>query len=190
MAGEEDIEIVSETSKEAMDKTVESYRLALLKVRTGRASTALLDGLMVEYFDTPTPLKQLAALSVPDPRMIVVSPFDKSVIGNIEKVIQTSNLGLTPSNDGKVIRISIPPLTEERRKDLVKQVRKMAEEHRVGVREGRRDGLGMLKELKKDGTLGKDDHHRADKMIQDVTNAYIQKIDDMTAKKEEEVLEV
>jgi ribosome recycling factor len=190
MAGEEEIEIVIETAKEAMDKTVESHRLALLKVRTGRASTALLDGLMIDYFDTPTPLKQLAALSIPDPRMIVISPFDKSAMGNIEKAIQTSNLGLTPSNDGKVIRISIPPLTEERRKDLVKQVRKMAEEHRVGVREGRRDALAMLKDLEKDGTLGKDDHHRGDKMVQDITDGYIKKIDEMTTKKEEEVLEV
>ena len=190
MAGEEEIQMVLDEAREAMNKTVESYRVQLIKVRTGRASTTLLDGLTVDYFDTPTPLKQLAAMSVPDPRMIVVSPFDKSVIGNIEKAIQQANLGLTPSNDGKVIRISIPALTEERRKDLVRQVKKMAEDHRVGIRDARRDAMGMLKDFESDGTLGKDDHHRADKMVQDVTNEFVGKIDEMTTQKEQEVLEV
>jgi ribosome recycling factor len=190
MAGEEEIELVMDEGREAMNKTVESYRRDLLRVRTGRASTALLDGLMVDYFDAPTPIKQLASLSVPDPRMIVISPFDKSSLANIEKAIQASNLGLTPSNDGKLVRISIPPLTEERRKDLVKQVRKTAEDHRVGVRDARRDALSMLKDLESDGTLPKDDHHRADKMVQDLTDEYVKKIDELTAQKEKEVLEV
>jgi ribosome recycling factor len=190
MAAEEEIELVLDEAREAMNKTLENFRRELMKTRTGRASTSLLDGLMVDYFDTPTPLKQIASLSVPDPRMIVISPFDKSALGNIEKAIQASNLGLTPGNDGKLIRISIPPLTEERRKDLVKQVRKTAEDHRVGVREGRRDSLSMLKDLESDGTLPKDDHHRADKMVQDVTDEFVRKIDDMTAQKEKEVLEV
>jgi ribosome recycling factor len=190
MAGEEEIELVLGEGREAMTKTVDNYKHGLMKVRTGRASTALLDGIMVDYFETPTALKQLASLSVPDPRMIVVSPFDKSSMSDIEKAIHGANLGLTPSNDGKVIRISIPPLTEERRKDLVKQVRKTAEEHRVGVREGRRDSLSILKDLESDGTLPKDDRHRAEKMVQDMTDEFVKKIDELTAQKEKEVLEV
>jgi ribosome recycling factor len=145
---------------------------------------------VVDYFDTPTPIKQLATLSVPDARMIVVSPFDKSSIGAIERAIQGANLGVTPTNDGKVIRIAIPPLTEERRKDLVRQVRKFAEDHRVGVREGRRDALAMLKDLEADGTLPKDDRHRAEKAVQDLTDEFVKKIDELTAQKEKEVLEV
>lgn len=190
MAGEEEVGLVLEEGREAMGKTLENFKRELLKVRTGRASTTLLDSITVDYFDTPTPLKQLASLSVPDPRMIVVSPFDKSAIGDIERAIQSANLGVTPSNDGKIIRISIPPLTEERRKDLVKQVRKTAEEHRVGVREGRRDSLAMLKDLESDGTLPKDDRHRAEKSVQDLTDEFVKKIDELCTQKEEEVLEV
>ncbi|MBW2229702.1 MAG: ribosome recycling factor [Deltaproteobacteria bacterium] len=190
MAGEEENELVLEEANEAMSKTLDNFKRELLKVRTGRASTALLDGIMIDYFDAPTPLKQLAGLSVPDPRMIVVSPFDKSVTGDIERAIQSANLGLTPSNDGKVIRIAIPALTEERRKDLVKQVRKMAEDHRIGVREGRRDALSMLKDLEKDGSLPSDDRHRGEKAVQDLTDDFSKKIDELTAQKEKEVLEV
>jgi len=190
MAAEEEVGLVLESGREAMEKTLDSFKRDMMRVRTGRASTTLLDGVVVDYFDAPTPLKQLASLSVPDPRMIVVSPFDKSSIGAIERAIQGANLGVTPSNDGKVIRIAIPPLTEERRKDLVRQVRKMAEEHRVGVREGRRDALAMLKDLEGDGTLPQDDRHRAEKSVQDLTDEFIKKIDELTAQKEKEVLEV
>jgi ribosome recycling factor len=190
MAGEEEVELVLGEGRETMEKTIETYRRELLKVRTGRASTALLDGVSVDYFETPTPLKQLASLSVPDPRMIVVSPFDKSIIANVEKAIQGANLGLTPSNDGKVIRISIPPLSEERRKELVRQVRKSAEDYRVSVREGRREALSLLKDLEKDGSLPKDDCHRAEKNVQELTDEYVKRIDDLTAQKEKEVLEV
>ena len=190
MAGEEEVELVLSEGRDAMEKTIETYKRELLKVRTGRASTALLDGISVDYFDTPTPLKQLASLSVPDPRMIVVSPFDKSSIGNIERAIQAANLGLTPSNDGKVVRIAIPPLTEERRKELVKQVRKNAEDYRVGVRESRREALSLLKDLEKEGTLPKDDCRRAEKNVQELTDEYVKRIDDLTGQKEKEVLEV
>ena len=190
MAGEEEVGLVLDEAREAMDKTIDRYKRELLKVRTGRANPALLDGLMVDYFDTPTPLKQLASLSVPDPRMIVISPFDKTIITNIEKAIQTSDMGVTPTNDGKVVRISIPPLTEERRKQLVKQVKKTAEEHRVSIREARRDALGMLKDLEGDGTLPKDDRHRAEKSVQDLTDEYVGKVDELTGAKETEVLEV
>ncbi|MGH0035359.1 MAG: ribosome recycling factor [Myxococcota bacterium] len=189
MADESDVAVVLEAAKEAMEKSHASLRRDYTKVRTGRASTALLDGLQVDYYGTQTPLNQLANLTVPDPRMIVISPYDKGAMAAIERAIQTSDLGLTPSNDGKVVRISIPPLTEERRKELVKQVRKLAEDHKVGVREGRRDALSMLKDLQSDG-LSEDDRRRAEKQVQDVTDDFVKKIDELSAQKEKEVLEV
>jgi ribosome recycling factor len=189
MADEEDVEAVIAEGRESMDKAIERFSKELTRVRTGRASASLLDGITVDYFGTPTALNQLATVSVPDPRMIVISPFDKTGITGIEKAILQSDLGLTPGNDGKVIRIQIPPLTEERRKQLVKQVRKVAEEHRIRVREGRRDALSLLKDLEDDG-LSKDDRHRAEKKVQDVTDSYVAKIDELTAQKEKDVLEV
>ena len=189
MAEEEDVNEVIDDARASMEKGLERFRKELLKVRTGRASTNLLDGVNVDYFGTPTPLNQLATLSVPDPRMIVISPFDKSAISSIEKAIQRSDLGLTPSNDGKVIRIQIPPLTEERRKHLVKQVRKIAEEHRIRIRDARRDSIALLKDLE-EGGLSQDDRHRAEKRVQEVTDEFIKKIDDLTAQKEKDVLEV
>lgn len=189
MADEADVNVLFEEARDAMDKAIEHFRKELKKVRTGRASTSLLDGLNAEYFGTSTPLNQLATLAAPDPRMIVISPFDKSAISAIEKAIHASDLGVSPSNDGKVIRLSIPPLTEERRKNLVKQVKKIAEEHKVRVRDARRDALAMLKDLEDDG-LSKDDRHRAEKKIQDLTDDHAKKIDELTAQKEKEVLEV
>jgi len=189
MADDEDVNAAIDEGRASMDKALQRFRKELTKVRTGRASTSLLDGISVDYFDTPTPLNQLAALSVPDPRMIVVSPFDKSAISSIEKTIHASDLGLTPSNDGKVIRIQIPPLTEERRKLPVKQVRKIAEDHRIRVRDARRDSIGLLKDLEDDG-LSKDDRHRAEKKVQEVTDSFVKKIDELTALKEKDVLEV
>jgi len=189
MADEEDVNAAIDEGRASMDKALQRFRKELTKVRTGRASTSLLDGISVDYFDTLTPLNQLATLSVPDPRMIVISPFDKTVIPQLEKAIQRSDLGLTPSNDGKVIRIQIPPLTEERRKQLVKQVRKIAEEHRIRVRDARRDSLSLLKDLEDDG-LSKDDRHRAEKKVQEVTDEFIKKLDELTGQKEKDVLEV
>ena len=189
MAEDDDIAAVIDEGRESMNKAIERFGKDLTKIRTGRASTSILDGINVDYFDTPTPLNQLATLSVPDPRMIVVSPFDKSAIPSIEKTIHASGLGLTPNNDGKVIRIQIPPLTEERRKVLVKQVRKIAEEHRIRVRDSRRDCLSLLKDLEDDG-LSKDDRHRAEKKVQDLTDEFVKKIDNQTAQKEKDVLEV
>ncbi len=189
MADEEDVNAAIDEGRASMDKALQRFRKELTKVRTGRASTSLLDGISVDYFDTLTPLNQLATLSVPDPRMIVISPFDKTVIPQLEKAIQRSDLGLTPSNDGKVIRIQIPPLTEERRKQLVKQVRKIAEEHRIRVRDARRDSLSLLKNLEDDG-LSKDDRHRAEKKVQEVTDGFIKKLDELTGQKEKDVLEV
>ncbi len=185
-----DAELVLEEAQDAMGKSLRSLRAELQKVRTGRASTALLDGIQVAYYGAATPLNQLANLSIPDPRLIVISPFDKSVIGDIEKAIHSSDLGLTPSNDGKVVRISIPPLTEERRKDLVKQVQRSAEDHKVGVREARRDALSMLKDLESEGSLPADDKRREEKKIQTLTDDFVAKIDQLKGQKEEEILQV
>ena len=189
MADEENVRAAIDEGRDSMEKTLERFGKELTRIRTGRASTSILDGITVDYFNTPTPLNQLATLSVPDPRMIVVSPFDKSAISAIEKTIHASDLGLSPNNDGKVIRLQIPPLTEERRKTLVKQVRKVAEEHRIRVRDGRRDALSLLKDLEDDG-LSKDDRHRAEKKVQDLTDEFVKKIDEQTAQKEKDVLEV
>lgn len=186
---DDDVGLVLEETRESMDKSIQSFRKELQRIRTGRASTNLLDGVIVDYFDTPTPLNQLANLTTPDPRLIVISPYDKSASANIEKAILASDLGLTPNNDGSVIRIAIPALTEERRKDLVKQVRKMAEDHKVGIRESRREAISLLKDLESDG-LGKDDRHRAEKSVQDLTDQFITRVDELTADKEKEVLEV
>ena len=186
----EDAELVYAEAKDAMDKSLRGLRADLQKVRTGRASTALLDGIQVEYYGTPTPINQLANMSTPDPRLIVIAPYDKGSISAIEKAVLTSNLGLTPQNDGKVVRIPIPPLTEERRKDLVKQIHRLAEDHKVGVREARRDALAMIKDLESEGSVPADDRKREDKRIQTLTDEHIQKIDEMKAAKEAEILQV
>jgi ribosome recycling factor len=187
---DDDAQLVLEEADQAMEKALLSLKRDLQKIRTGRASTALLDGIQVDYFGTATPLNQLANLSAPDPRMIVINPYDKGAFGDIERAIQSSDLGLTPANDGKLIRIAIPPLTEERRKALVKQVRKIAEGHKVGVREARRDALSMLKEMEGEGLLPKDDRHRAEKKVQDLTDGFVGKIETRVVQKEKEVLEV
>ena len=186
----EDLELVYGEAKDAMDKSLRGLRADLQKVRTGRASTALLDGIQVDYYGTPTPINQLANMSTPDPRLIVISPYDKSALSGIEKAVLTANLGLTPSSDGKVVRIPIPPLTEERRKDLVKQVHRLAEDHKVGVREARRDALAMVKDLESEGSVPADDRKREEKRIQTLTDEHIQKIDEMKAAKEAEILQV
>ena len=186
----EEADLVMDEAQEAMDKSLRSLKAELQKVRTGRATTALLDGVQVDYYGAATPLNQLANLSVPDPRLIVISPFDKAVIGDVEKAILTSDLGLTPSNDGKVVRIPIPPLTEERRKELVKQVQRTAEDHKVGVREARRDALSMLKDLESEGSLPADDKRREEKKIQTLTDEFVAKIDQLKGQKEEEILQV
>jgi ribosome recycling factor len=186
---EEDLGVVYDACREAMEKAIRSLKADLQKVRTGRASTALLDGLQVDYYGTPTPLNQLANLTVPDARLIVIAPYDKGAMQAIERAIQTSDLGLTPNNDGKVIRIPIPPLTEERRKELVKQVKRAAEEHKVGVRDARRDALAMLKELEGDG-LPADEKRRAEKKVQDFTDDHVKKIDQIVQQKEQEILQV
>jgi len=187
---EEDVALVLDEAREDMEKALRSLRIDLQKVRTGRANPALLDSVQVDYYGTPTPLKQLATLTAPDPRLIVVSPYDTSALAAIERAIQAADLGMTPNNDGKVIRLPIPPLTEERRKDLVKQVKKGAEGHKIGVREARRTAVSMLKDLETESGLSTDDRRRAEKTIQDLTDENVKKIDEMTQQKEEEILQV
>jgi ribosome recycling factor len=189
MAGD-DVAIVLSEAKDEMEKSMRSLRIELQKVRTGRANPALLENVNVDYYGTPTPLRQLANLSAPDPRMIVVSPYDRGAIADLERAIRAANLGFTPNNDGKIIRLPIPPLNEERRKDLVKQVKKMAEEHKIGVRDARRGAMEMVKDLEDDGTISTDDKRRVEKQVQDLTDEYVKKIDDAIAHKEKEVLEV
>jgi ribosome recycling factor len=185
-----DLALVQDEARESMDKAVKSLRADLQKVRTGRASAALLDGIQVDYYGTATPLNQLANLTIPEPRLIVISPYDKGSIHAIERAIQTSDLGLTPSNDGKVVRIPIPALTEERRKELVKHVHKLAEHHRVGVREARREALGMVKDLESEGAIPQDDRRQAEKKIQALTDEFVKKIEEITGQKEAEILQV
>src|SRR5215468_7354340 len=173
-----------------MDKSVEHARNEFNTVRTGRASAGLLDRITIDYYGTKTPLKQLATIGVPEARMLTIQPFDPSSIKSIEKAIQESDLGLTPSNDGKLIRLPIPQLTEERRKELVKVVRNMAEEHRVAVREIRRDAMRHLKELVDKGEVGADEEHRAEGRVQELTDEHTKHIDDLLKHKEAEVMEV
>jgi len=175
---------------ERMDKSVEHARSEFATVRTGRASASLLDRIEVDYYGTPTPLRQLSTVNVPEPRMLTVQPFDPGSIRAIEKAIQESDLGLTPSNDGKMIRLPIPQLTEERRKELVKVVRNMAEDHRVAVREIRRDAMRHLKELVDTGEVGADEEHRGEGRVQELTDEHTKQIDELLKHKEAEVMEV
>jgi ribosome recycling factor len=173
-----------------MGKSVEHARNEFNTVRTGRASAALLDRIQIDYYGTQTPLKQLASINAPEARMLTVQPFDPGSIKAIEKAIMESELGLTPSNDGKVVRLPIPQLTEERRKELVKVVRNLAEEHRVAVREIRRDAMRHLKELVVKGEVGDDDERRAEDRVQKLTDDHTKQIDEQLKHKEAEIMEV
>ena len=187
---EEEVELVLSEAGEAMEKSIHSLKVDMQKIRTGRANPAVLDGVQVDYYGTPTPLNQLANLSAPEPNLIIVSPYDRGVLADIERAIQAADLGLSPNNDGKLVRIPIPPLTEERRKELVKQVKKLAEGHKIGVREARRAAVAMLKDLEGEGSVPADERRRADKAVQDLTDDRVKKLDDMAAQKEEEILQV
>jgi ribosome recycling factor len=187
------VELIDELladAKERMAKSVESSRGELATVRTGRASPHLLDRIVVDYYGNPTPLKQLANVSASDARLLTVTPFDKGALGAIEKSIQESDVGLTPSNDGSVIRLQIPEMTEERRREMVKVVHGVAEEGRVAVRNVRRDIMSDLRELKKEGEAGEDDERRAETALQKQTDEAIAEIDSLLKGKEEEILEV
>jgi ribosome recycling factor len=182
-------EIINDMKRD-MVKSVESMKQSLMKVRTGRASIGILDGIMVDYYGSPTPLNQLATLAVPEPRLITIQPWDKGALVSIEKAILKSELGLTPNNDGKVIRVPIPPLNEERRRDLVKMVKKSAEDFRIEIRNHRRDANAMLKDLEKEKEINKDDLKSSQDKVQDLTDGYIKQIDDVLAAKEKEIMEV
>jgi ribosome recycling factor len=183
------IEETYQETRDRMSKTITVLEGELKRVRTGRASLSLLDGIRVDYYGTPTPLNQMASLSVPESRLIAIQPWDVTVIKDIEKAILKSDLGLTPSNDGKVIRISIPALTEERRRELVKIVNKICEEHKVAVRNIRRDANDLLKGFKKDGDISEDDAFKAQDQVQKITDEYIKRIDGIYREKEKEILE-
>jgi len=184
------VDEIFEDLKDRMGKSIESLKREYSRLRTGRASISLLDGIRVSYYDTPTPLNQMASLAVPEPRLIVIQPWDKTAIEDIEKAILKSELGLTPMNDGKVIRISIPPLTEERRKELVKVARKMSEENKVAIRNIRRDANEMLKDLKKEKEISEDDLFRSQEEVQNATDQFISQVDELCAAKEKEILEI
>jgi len=175
---------------ERMERSIEYLRKEFAAVRTGRASLALLDHISVDYYGTPTPLKQIANLSTPESRLLTIQPFDPSIMRDIEKALTASDLGLTPSNDGKIIRLPIPPLSEERRKELAKLTKKYGEETKVQIRGVRRDGNEELKRRQKEGELTEDDLRRAESDNQKLTDKFVQKVDELLKKKEEEILEI
>lgn len=173
-----------------MSKGFESLQRDMSRIRTGRATPALLDGVMVDYYGNPTPLKQLATVNTPEARLITVQPFDPSTLPEIERAILKADLGLSPINDGRLLRVPIPELTEERRKELVKQVKKMGEEHKVGIRGARRDAMASLKESEHASELAEDESRRLQKRVQDLTDEFVERVDQAVAAKEQEILTV
>ncbi|MEC3607126.1 ribosome recycling factor [Bacillus glycinifermentans] len=182
-------QVMNET-KERMEKAVTAYQRELATVRAGRANPSLLDKVTVEYYGAQTPLNQLSSITVPEARMLVITPYDKTALGDIEKAIQKADLGVTPTNDGSIIRITIPPLTEERRKELVKLVKKYSEDAKVAVRNIRRDANDDLKKLEKNGEMTEDELRSSTEDVQKLTDEYVSKIDEITKDKEKEIMEV
>ena len=176
--------------EDKMKKSIDSVAADFASVRAGRANAAVLDRIMVDYYGTPTPIQQIAAIASPDPRSLVITPWDGSALKAIEKAIQNSDLGINPQNDGKAIRLAFPQLTEERRKELVKQIRKYAEGGKVAVRNIRRDAMDKLKAAEKKGEMTEDDRKDCEKELQDMTDKYCKQLDDMSAKKEKELMAV
>jgi ribosome recycling factor len=181
---------VKTRAKVGMDKAVESLRRDLSKVRTGRASVAILDDVRIDYYGTPTPLNQIGTLAVPEPRLITIQPWEKKLIPDIERAIQKADLGINPTSDGIVIRLAFPALTEERRKEMVKQVKKMGEEGKIAVRNVRRDANESIKKLLKDKAISEDDEKRGEKEIQELTDDFIARIDKVVTDKEKELMEI
>ena len=175
--------------KSGMDGTIDSLNRELAKRRTGRANVSILDGIRVEYYGTKSPLNQVASLQVPDPRMITIKPWEKSMVSVIEKALQQSSIGLTPNSDGELIRIPIPPLTEERRKELVRDVRRVGEDAKVGLRNQRRDANEMLKEAEKDKDISEDEMRRGLTKVQEITDDFVKKVEGLVEEKEKEILE-
>ncbi|MGE4318678.1 MAG: ribosome recycling factor [Deferribacterales bacterium] len=181
---------VMQETKEKMEKTIHHYKEELKSIRTGRASIAMMDNVKVDYYGTPTPLSGVATLSAPEPRLITIAPWDASMIAPIEKAILNANMGFNPSNDGKIIRIPVPQLTEERRKEFVKHVKKMAEDTKVAVRNLRREANDRIKKLEKDKEISEDDSKKFLDQIQHVTDDYIKNVDTVTEAKEKEIMEI
>ena len=181
-------EILSECQQK-MTTSIDALKKEFMRIRTGRASTSLLDGIKVNCYDTQMPLDQVASISIPESRLITIKPWDQSIMGEIEKSILKSELGLTPMNDGKLIRIPIPPLTEERRKELAKLARKMAEDAKISIRNHRREANDLLKELKQEKEISEDDMYKGQDEVQKITDENIKKIDNVTAEKESEIIE-
>jgi ribosome recycling factor len=177
-------------AKERMEKALTDLQHAMAAIRTGRASIHLLDNIRVDYYGTPTPLNQVANLHVPEPGMITVQPWDVSLLGAIEKVIRTSDLGINPANDGKIIRLPVPPLTEERRKELAKKIHGLAEDHRVAVRNIRRDANEQIKKLSKEKKISEDDDRKGQDEMQKLTDGFMKRLDDAAKTKEKEVLDI
>ena len=182
-------DVIKET-RPRMDTVIEDFRRKLAAVRTGRAAVSILDTVVVDYYGTPTPLNQIASVHAPEPQMLTVQPWDQTQVGPIEKAIRAADLGLNPSNDGKLVRIPIPPLTEERRKQLAKQVQQVAEDHRTAIRQGRRDANDRLKKMLKDKVISEDAERDALQEIQKLTDNYIHKIDELSKSKEQEIMSV
>lgn len=185
-----EVKMIHEDAKSRMDKSVENYKKELSKIRTGRASLALFEGIKVNYYGTMVPLNQVATLSVPDSRLIVIHPWESRMIPEIERAIRQSDLGLSPVNDGKLIRVPFPPLTEERRRELVKIVKKMEEESKIAIRNIRRDANEQLKKLEKDKKISQDELRKQQDNVQTLTDKYIKKIEELTSIKEKEIMEV
>lgn len=181
-------EIFSET-REKMNKSVDALKKDFRRIRTGRASASLLEGIKVDCYETRMPIDQVASISVPESRLIMIQPWDQTIISNIEKSILKSELGLTPQNDGKLIRISIPPLTEERRKELAKMAKKMAEDKKTSIRNLRREANDMFKTLKNEKDISEDEFHKSQDDVQKLTDEFIEKVDEVTAEKEKEIIE-
>ncbi|MCW5959225.1 MAG: ribosome recycling factor [Pyrinomonadaceae bacterium] len=184
------VDIVLKETKPKMEQVVDDFKRQLANVRTGRATVGILDGVSVDYYGSPTPLNQMASVSVPEPQMLVVQPWDASQIGEIEKAINQANLGLNPSNDGKLIRLQIPALNEERRREMAKQIGDIAEQHRVAIRNVRHHANGVLKQMTKDKEISEDEEHKGLDEVQKLTNTYTGKIDDLAKTKEEEIMSV
>jgi len=189
IAMQEDIDLIIEVAEENMQKSIEHLERELGKIRAGKANPKILDGVLVDYYGSMTPLNQVSSISTPDPRTIAIQPWEKGMIGPIEKAIMTANLGLNPDNNGETIRINIPPLTEERRKDLVKQVKKEGEDARVGIRSARRHSIEELKKLKNDG-LSEDLEKDAEEEVQKLTDKYTKMVNDILSKKEDDIMTV
>jgi ribosome recycling factor len=184
------VEDISKDTEEGMKKAVEAFKRDLAKVRTGRATTAMLDGIKVDYYGTPTPVNQVATVTVVDARLISVKPWEKNMVGVIDKAIRASDLGINPVADSDLVRLPIPPLTQERRRDLVKSVKKMMEESKVAVRGSRRDAMDLLKEAEKDKEITEDERKNGEKRVQDLTDKYVAMVDDLAVAKEKEIMEI